>query len=977
MKAMYKYKTNTLRCRRALASLLLFFLLFTELGTTVFAAEPGDIEVIYEEDTPLPEDAVTYKAEPSEAPLPYEADLSASEDTLPYEAQLSPSENSSPSEEDASISENSPAAEAAPVNALEANAILRSESAEFCERYGIDTDLVSYGNLDALTIDAATGYTGDNAQAIFRFLCVELGLHNAASVGILTNIYCESGFRPDALGDNGTSYGICQWHLGRWDRLKNWCNENGLNWESLDGQLKYLQYEAELYYPATMNAIRTTTENNADGAWRSAYLWCKNFEVPANTIPTSEKRGDLAVEVFWPLYKDYGYEVISPAPDVIDDKEDRDGEERNQIQDGDLPEGEEIPEGIWFAGLKNTVYNGSAQKQSFRVYDHKTLLKEGTDYKVSYKYNKNAGGDPSVSADAAADRSRWPQLIITMKGNYSGKYILPFVIEPADLSAAELSLPVTVYNGKAQKPKPVLILNGKKLKYGKDFTVPSYTDPAAGDWRGSEKGQTVYPLRIVGCGNYRGEIESELCIVGTRSASENSLPQVLLSKVKAAAIPAQQYRGEEYRIVSMNETGLYDKNGNPLSLQLKYKGKLLSDNDVEVVSVENALLPGTATIRLRGKNAAESATGYSFTGDLLLSFTIKGLALKNLRIEGLQKSYDWTGEEIRPEIRLSGIDGFTEEDYEISYLDNIEPGTATLIISGRRAYTGCKKTTFRINGIPVEGEDFCVMDTDAVPLDEKGEAMAVLYEKKGAAPPVRLYYKGTKLLPGRDYTLEYKNNNKAADWDSKNAPTILVKGKGRYAGTRTLHYSITLRPFGPYIRVFAADLRESAEPGHFTQKIRVSDTDGSKLTEGQDYSAPKYYLKTENGIRSLLPGDRPVAGDVVYAAITGMGGYRKDTVYCSFRIIKKKQDISKASFKIADQNYKYGLPVYVSYAEAFTKAAGSDKKALVYGKDFEVVPGSYVGNTASGTAKVTIRGLGDYGGKKVVSFRILKKRVET
>ena len=108
-----------------------------------------------------------------------------------------------------------------------------------------------------------------------------------------------------------------------------------------------------------------------------------------------------------------------------------------------------------------------------------------------------------------------------------------------------------------------------------------------------------------------------------------------------------------------------------------------------------------------------------------------------------------------------------------------------------------------------------------------------------------------------------------------------------------------------------------------------------------------------------------------------MGGYRKDTVYCSFRIIKKKQDISKTSFKIADQNYKYGLPVYVSYAEAFTKAAGSDKKALVYGKDFEVVPGSYVGNTASGTAKVTIRGLGDYGGKKVVSFRILKKRVET
>ena len=156
MKAMHKYKMNTLRCRRALASLLLFFLLFTDLGSHAFAADPIDVTVIYEDDNSLPEDAFPSEEESSQSEeslpseensslsedtLPYEENPSLSEDTLPYEALPSPSENSSPSEEDASISENSPAAEDALINALEANAILRSETADFCERYGIDTEL--------------------------------------------------------------------------------------------------------------------------------------------------------------------------------------------------------------------------------------------------------------------------------------------------------------------------------------------------------------------------------------------------------------------------------------------------------------------------------------------------------------------------------------------------------------------------------------------------------------------------------------------------------------------------------------------------------------------------------------------------------------------------------------------------------------------------------------------------------------------
>ena len=141
---------------------------------------------------------------------------------------------------------------------------------EWYERYGVDNDLKPYDDkVDEYWIRDALGYTGDNAMTIFYFLLYDMSLHTSAAVGILTNIYCESSFNYNAVGDNGTSYGICQWHAGRWEKLKNYCNNNGLDWQSLGGQLSYLKYETEVDYPNTMAAIRDTG-NDADGAWRSA-----------------------------------------------------------------------------------------------------------------------------------------------------------------------------------------------------------------------------------------------------------------------------------------------------------------------------------------------------------------------------------------------------------------------------------------------------------------------------------------------------------------------------------------------------------------------------------------------------------------------------------------------------------------------------------------------------------------------------------
>jgi len=140
-----------------------------------------------------------------------------------------------------------------------------------------------------------------NEKTIFNFCREVLGLNVAGAVGVITNVASESGFKTGAIGDRGTSFGICQWHAGRYTNLKAWCGKNGKDYVSLDGQLWFMKHELETSY-ASVLAYLKGVPNTADGAYNAAYRWCLKFEVPANTVATSEKRGNIARGTYWPKY---------------------------------------------------------------------------------------------------------------------------------------------------------------------------------------------------------------------------------------------------------------------------------------------------------------------------------------------------------------------------------------------------------------------------------------------------------------------------------------------------------------------------------------------------------------------------------------------------------------------------------------------------------------------------------------------------
>ena len=139
---------------------------------------------------------------------------------------------------------------------------------------------------------------GSNEHEIYAFLVGEMGYNRAAAMGVLANMKYESGYRTECDGDGGTSYGICQWHAGRKTNLINYCTENGLDYTTLDAQLRFFRYEITSRYSAVHSYLKGV-ENSADGAYDAGYYFCFNYEAPAARTSQSTKRGEYAKSTLW------------------------------------------------------------------------------------------------------------------------------------------------------------------------------------------------------------------------------------------------------------------------------------------------------------------------------------------------------------------------------------------------------------------------------------------------------------------------------------------------------------------------------------------------------------------------------------------------------------------------------------------------------------------------------------------------------
>jgi LysM repeat protein len=140
----------------------------------------------------------------------------------------------------------------------------------------------STGNVSG--IENRPGVAGNAMQAIKFFM--SKGLTRAQAAGIAGNLLHESGFRPNAVGDGGTSFGVAQWHLGRGAAMKSWTSAHGYSTTSFKGQLEYLWHELNTSESYALGKLRAT-----HSPYDAGMAFCRYFERPAVISPA---RGQAA-----------------------------------------------------------------------------------------------------------------------------------------------------------------------------------------------------------------------------------------------------------------------------------------------------------------------------------------------------------------------------------------------------------------------------------------------------------------------------------------------------------------------------------------------------------------------------------------------------------------------------------------------------------------------------------------------------------
>ncbi len=141
-------------------------------------------------------------------------------------------------------------------------------------------------------------------QEIFEFMTQEMGLPPASACGIMANMEAESSFRLVCYGDEGTSFGLCQWHAGRFDALKAFCGSRGYDYRTLEGQLNFLLFDLRVNFPDTYKHLRCIP-NDSQGAYDAAYYWCVNYERPAGMQAAGAHRGRIAQMKYWNRFGRY------------------------------------------------------------------------------------------------------------------------------------------------------------------------------------------------------------------------------------------------------------------------------------------------------------------------------------------------------------------------------------------------------------------------------------------------------------------------------------------------------------------------------------------------------------------------------------------------------------------------------------------------------------------------------------------------
>ena len=595
-------------------------------------------------------------------------------------------------------------------------------------------------------------------------------------------------------------------------------------------------------------------------------------------------------------------------------------------------------------GITDKTYTGSKLKQDLVVKDGKTSLKEGRDYEVAYKNNVHAGT---------------ATVIVTGKGNYAGTQEFSFAIHAKDLKEASIAdIADYEYEGSEIRPE-VVVKDGKtKLVKGMDYTV-SYKNnvnsgtatvvvTGKGNYAGTQKitfkiteralrkdmvgaiadqtfsGKKITPNVVVTDGEKALTEGTDYTVTYKDNVNAGTGAAVVTGKGNYKGTQEVSFRIQTKGLDSITDVSVADQvySGDALTpdVVLKHDGITLEKGTDYTVSYENNVNIGTATVVVTGKG--------NYHGSKELTFKIGARSLNEATISGVSDVI-YNGNAFTPDVVVTDEGKTLEQgvDYEVTYENNVNAGTAKVIVTGMGVYVGRQEVSFTIQQKGMSS--VLVSDVEDV-----------VYNGSAFTPDV-VVTDGEKVLEnGVDYEVTYENNVNAG------TATIVVTGKGNYTDSKKENFTIVAKGFED---VTVSDIADQVFTGSEILAVTEVKDGDLVLKAGTDY-----VVTYENNVNT----------GTAIATITGIGNYSGETEV-SFTIAAKEiSEVTIADIKAQVYTGKEITPdVVLTYGDL----------TLQNGVDYEVV---YEDNVALGTATVTITGIGNYVGTTTTTFAIKEDVIE-
>jgi len=419
-------------------------------------------------------------------------------------------------------------------------------------------------------------------------------------------------------------------------------------------------------------------------------------------------------------------------------------------------------------------------------------------------------------------------------------------------------IPSQSYTGKAIKPEPKVYDGKTLLTLNKDYKLQYQNNVNAGNIY-AVKSPTII---VKGIGNY--------------SSSLNSYFEIQPIRINSIDVNTQ--------IEDVKYTGKVNKS-KPV---VTYKGKKLVPN--KDYTLEYMDLYDTSFVGLKDETTKIQVVikgKGNYVGSRTIDYDIIAKDVQNTSVLKIADQI-YTGSSLKPEPAvqykngkvvetLTKYDPITQKgDYTLTYLQNVQVGTAKIIIKGKNEFGGSKTVTFKIKAKPMS---FPGVVSDVI--DDQ------FYSPDGLYTIPNINDNGVQLVNGVDYTASFKNIDIAKITSTKKA-TVVIKGKGNYTGEKEITFNLYAKPLTK--QSMSIVVGNALYNSNKTVEGKVVIKDGGKLLKlNKDYK--------------LMYEDNGQIG-TAKVVITGVGNY-SSKVERDFQVCRPVQmsDSDIVVFGVDDQYY--------------------------------------------------------------------------